>query len=266
MARRIRQLTCGAVPPGNPYTRARNLYRPAFINADKTNNETPVISSVSGFSAGLPQPIDLGAGAHGDRSALKAGDHGHASGADQPGESDAAPAEPSARREISTQGADNESANGLSDEEQAVVAELQQTDREVRAHEQAHLAAAGGLARGVSFTFVTGPDGQQYAVGGEVSIDSSPVSGNPERAIQKAQQIRAAANAPANPSGQDRAVAAQASAMEQAARQELAAEQREELDGQRRGQVEAENGQAQAGAFSQASASSQIGQLLSLIA
>ena len=124
------------------------------------------------------------------------------------------------------------SPGSLTSEERQIVIELQQTDRQVRGHEQAHLAAAGGLARGVSFTFVTGPDGRQYAVGGEVSIDTSPVSGDPERTIQKAQQIRAAANAPANPSGQDRAVAAQASQMEQAARQELAAQKREDLDDQ----------------------------------
>ena len=125
---------------------------------------------------------------------------------------------------------DRIASGGLTPEEQAVVAELRQTDRQVRAHEQAHLAAAGGLARGVSFTYVTGPDGQQYAVGGEVSIDTSPVGGDPEGTIRKAQQIRTAANAPANPSSQDRQVAAQASQMEQAARVELAQQEREKLE------------------------------------
>lgn len=148
------------------------------------------------------------------------------------------------------------SPGGLTPEERRIVLELQQTDRQVHGHEQAHLAAAGGLARGVSFTFVTGPDGRQYAVGGEVSIDTSPVSGDPERTIQKAQQIRAAANAPANPSGQDRAVAAQASQMEQAARQELAAQKREELDNH--------NQRRQVEAFGQ-SESSPLGQVLSVV-
>ena len=121
-------------------------------------------------------------------------------------------------------------SGGLTPEEQAVVAELRQTDRQVRAHEQAHLTAAGGLARGVSFTYVTGPDGQRYAVGGEVSIDTSPAGGDPEATIRKAQQIRAAANAPANPSSQDRQVAAQAGQMEQAARVELAQQEREKIE------------------------------------
>lgn len=121
---------------------------------------------------------------------------------------------------------------GPSPEEQRIIAELQRTDREVRAHENAHLAAAGGLARGVSFQYTTGPDGRQYAVAGEVSIDASPVSGDPQATIQKAQQVRAAASAPANPSGQDRQVAAQAAQLEAAARIELSAQQREELDEQ----------------------------------
>ena len=119
-----------------------------------------------------------------------------------------------------------ENAAGLDNAELQQVRELQQTDRKVRSHEQAHLAAAGGLAGGVSFTFVTGPDGQRYAVGGEVSIDTSPVDGDPEATIQKARQIQAAANAPAEPSSQDRSVAAKASQLEQAARLELIQEQR----------------------------------------
>ena len=155
------------------------------------------------------------------------------------------------------QAPDHSAAGGLTPDESRVVAELTQTDRQVRAHEQAHLAAAAGLARGVSFTFVTGPDGKQYAVGGEVSIDTSPIAGNPQATIQKAQQIRAAASAPANPSGQDRAVASQASQMEQAARQELAAEKREEADQGHRN--------SQAASFQQDSART-IGQLLSVIA
>ena len=113
-------------------------------------------------------------------------------------------------------------------EEQAEIATLRKRDLEVRAHEQAHIAAAGGLAQGgATFSFQRGPDGKQYAVGGEVSIDTSPVSGNPNATIQKAKQIRAAALAPANPSSQDRAVAASATALEAQAQQELQKEKEE---------------------------------------
>jgi hypothetical protein len=56
-----------------------------------------------------------------------------------------------------------------------------------------------------------------YAVGGEVQIDTSP-AGSPEATIRKMQQIRRAALAPSQPSGTDRAVAAQASQIETQAR------------------------------------------------
>ncbi len=127
-------------------------------------------------------------------------------------------------------------AKGVSAKDRAAIAELQKTDREVRAHEAAHLAAAGGLARGVNFSYVTGPDGQQYAVAGEVSLDVSPEA-DPEATLRKAEQIRAAANAPANPSGQDRQVAAQAAQLALAAQQEIAERQREQRGDARSGAV-----------------------------
>ena len=109
----------------------------------------------------------------------------------------------------------------LDPRERSQVESLRRRDREVRAHEAAHAAAAGGLGGGASYTYVTGPDGRRYAVGGEVAVRLS--SGHtPEEAIRNAQQVRAAALAPAEPSSQDRAVAAHATAMEAAARAELA--------------------------------------------
>lgn len=113
-------------------------------------------------------------------------------------------------------------------QEKIALAKLRARDRKVRAHEQAHQAAASGLVSGgANFTFERGPDGKQYAVGGEVHIDTAPVAGDPEATIRKARQIRAAALAPADPSPQDRAVAAQAAAMEAQAKQELAHQQRQ---------------------------------------
>lgn len=111
-------------------------------------------------------------------------------------------------------------ANALSVEEQRQVDLLQVTDRKVRAHELAHMAAGAGLTSAASFTYQLGPDNQRYAVAGEVSIDISS-GGNPEQTIAKALQIRAAALAPADPSSQDRTVAALASKMESSARLEL---------------------------------------------
>jgi hypothetical protein len=113
--------------------------------------------------------------------------------------------------------------------EKRVIEELRARDAEVRAHEHAHLAAAGGVATsGPKYIYMRGPDGRLYAVGGEVSIDASPVPGDPEQTIKKAQKIRRAALSPANPSGQDLRVAAAASRMEQQARAELAREKQEE--------------------------------------
>ena len=85
-------------------------------------------------------------------------------------------------------------------EEMRVIADLKARDREVRAHEAAHKAASGQYAGAVHLDFTTGPDGQQYAVGGEVSIDTSPVAGDPEATVEKMRTIQAAAMAPANPS------------------------------------------------------------------
>lgn len=102
------------------------------------------------------------------------------------------------------------------------VAKLKTRDQEVRAHEQAHVAAGGGYVKGgPSYSYSTGPDGRRYATGGEVSIDTSPGK-TPEETIRKAQVIRAAALAPAQPSGQDLAVASAASSMEAAARAQAA--------------------------------------------
>jgi hypothetical protein len=113
-------------------------------------------------------------------------------------------------------------ARPLSEEEQSEVAELKQRDRRVRAHEQAHLAAAGNLARGgAHFEYKTGPDGARYAVGGEVNLDTSAVEGDPQATLRKAERIRRAALAPADPSAQDRRVAADASAMALRAQREL---------------------------------------------
>lgn len=112
----------------------------------------------------------------------------------------------------------------LSDEERAEAQRLAQRDREVRAHEAAHKGAAGRYARGgAEFEYERGPDGRQYAVGGEVSIDVSRPS-DPQAALQKAQVIRRAALAPAQPSAQDRSVAAEAAQMEQQAKSELLAQ------------------------------------------
>jgi hypothetical protein len=111
----------------------------------------------------------------------------------------------------------------------SLVQAMRARDREVRSHEQAHVAASGGLANGgPSYQFARGPDGRLYATGGEVNIDVSAVANDPRATIDKAQKIRRAALAPTNPSQQDKAVAARASAMAMQAKIEIQRAARED--------------------------------------
>jgi len=117
----------------------------------------------------------------------------------------------------------SQNENELSADEKQVVYELQARDVEVRAHEAAHQAAGGGMTGGASYSYQRGPDGKMYAIGGEVSI-SMPKGSTPDELISNAQQVIAAALAPANPSGQDMSVAAGAKAIVLQAQQEKAKE------------------------------------------
>ncbi|MEK9969396.1 MAG: putative metalloprotease CJM1_0395 family protein [Ferrovibrio sp.] len=128
----------------------------------------------------------------------------------------------------------------LSDDEQAQVAKLKQIDAKVRAHERAHAAVGGAHAGAPSYSYTRGPDGQLYATGGEVAIDISAEQ-DPEATLQKATQIAAAALAPADPSGQDRAVAAAAAQLRLQALAQIREEKRTEQE-----QQEAERSQAKA--------------------
>ena len=103
---------------------------------------------------------------------------------------------------------------------------LSARDREVRNHERAHAAVGGAYAGAPRYEYQRGPDGVNYAIAGEVPISTGAISGDPQATIDKAQVIRRAALAPAEPSPQDRQVAAQASQMEAQARLELAELQR----------------------------------------
>lgn len=146
----------------------------------------------------------------------------------QPGTSQETPSPTQAPQETAPDAAnrtEKKAANGkaeLTPEQVAQLTKLRARDREVRQHEAAHLAASGGLAvSGASFSYQKGPDGVNYAVGGEVQIDTS--SGRtPQESLERARTIQAAALAPAQPSGQDKAVAAAAQKMELQARAELA--------------------------------------------
>ena len=113
------------------------------------------------------------------------------------------------------------------------IKELKTRDRVVRTHEAAHVAAGGSIVRGgANFSFQRGPDGVQYAVGGDVRIDASKES-SPEATLRKTEQIRSAALAPAQPSATDRSVAAKAA--------QMAVEARAEINQQQSNQINPEN-------------------------
>lgn len=119
----------------------------------------------------------------------------------------------------------------LTDEEKEQVAKLKQIDAKVRAHERAHAAVGGQYAGAPSYSYAKGPDGQQYAVGGEVSIDIG-AEADPEATLRKAAQVAAAALAPADPSGADRAVAAAAAQLRVQALAQIREEKRVEAEAQ----------------------------------
>ena len=122
--------------------------------------------------------------------------------------------------------------NELSEEEEKQVQELKKRDAEVKAHEQAHAAVGGSYASAPTYEYTTGPDNKQYAIGGEVQIDSAPVPNNPEATIRKMDIVIRAALAPAEPSSQDKQVAAQAAQQRAEAQAELAKQRAAELKGE----------------------------------
>lgn len=123
--------------------------------------------------------------------------------------------------------------------------ELKARDQEVRTHEQAHMAVGGQYAGSASYTYQAGPDGVRYAVGGEVPIDVSQVQNDPAATLEKMQQVQRAAMAPAEPSSQDRQVAAQAGQVAAEAMNELA-QQQLELRQQAADQLKVDQQQVQA--------------------
>lgn len=124
------------------------------------------------------------------------------------------------------------SSTELTEAEEKQVQELKQRDQEVRAHEQAHKTVGGPYAGAIQFETQTGPDGREYAIGGEVPIDASPVPNNPEATIRKMDVVIRAALAPAEPSPQDRAVASQAQAQRAEAQSQLNTQDSNESGGE----------------------------------
>ena len=122
---------------------------------------------------------------------------------------------------------DDEQGNTLSESEEKKVEELKQRDQEVRRHEETHASVGGQYAGSPQYDFEQGPDGRNYAVGGQVNIDVTPIPDDPAATVLKMQIVRRAALAPEEPSSADRQVAADAQRKEVEARQQMSEAQRE---------------------------------------
>lgn len=125
-------------------------------------------------------------------------------------------------------------------QQQQQIRQLAAREREVIAHEQAHTAVGGQYAGAPSFSYERGPDGVNYAVAGEVAIKLPQSGEDPEALIRAAEQVQRAALAPADPSAQDRTVAAQAGQVAASAAAELAELRAEEQEAARAEQEQAE--------------------------
>lgn len=213
--------------------RAPELERAPLLGSGERRSDVFRVSARTPLDADrrLEQRLALGAGDASQEPSPTPGttDPGQASEAAEGREASKSPGE-SARGSK-----DGKPEDGLTEEQEQQVRQLEKRDAEVRAHEQAHMAAAGAMAQGgPKYSYETGPDGKRYATGGEVSIVMK-TGRTPEETIRNAQQVQAAALAPGDPSPTDQQTAAAAARMAQEARQQLTAQSQEKASGKRNG-------------------------------
>lgn len=109
----------------------------------------------------------------------------------------------------------------LAPEQKQQIAELASIEREVIAHERAHQSAGGAYTGSATYGYTEGPDGKAYITSGEVAIRAPQIEPS-EKGLQVVEQVKRAALAPANPSGQDLRVASKMEAIAQRIRAEMA--------------------------------------------
>jgi len=119
---------------------------------------------------------------------------------------------------------ENDDPRQLSAGAQQKLMELEKRDREVKIREAERAALGGRYSGAPKLSYVIGPDGKCYVVESKVNVDMGVVAGDPEATIKKAEVIRSAALATAQPSPQDRNIAAQAAHMKLKAQAQLLAE------------------------------------------
>ena len=189
---------------GNARRRFANLARAAIARANNSMGR-------AGVQVSAPQdPTTKGSASSqksSEESASKTDDHaGHGHGESET---------------TQTESARSGHHSELTEADLEEIQKLSARDAEVRAHEQAHKSAAGSHGGAISLSYKQGPDGKRYAVEGEVPVDMSSVSGDPEATLAKMRQIQRAALAPAEPSSADRRVAARAAQKAAKAQREI---------------------------------------------
>ncbi len=204
------------------------------MNINSTVSSTTINPYSSTQGSARPKPDDLANDIDGAPSspAVSAPNHDPINPATEPG-NQTEPKESQASSDKEKQNNETDPSQ-LTQEELQLVEQLKQTDSEVRKHEMAHVAAGGAyITSGATFSYKQGPDGNKYAVAGEVGIDTSTEPGDPQATLRKMRQVKAAALAPASPSSQDIKVASQATAKAAKALSDLTmlqAKQKEDQD------------------------------------
>lgn len=122
-----------------------------------------------------------------------------------------------------------EESKELTPEELATIQGLQQAEKSVRVHEQAHKAVSVDVTSGIMYTHTTSPDNERYITGGEVSITAG-TSSKEEEILQILENVRDAALAPADPSPQDLRIAASTNAQIQQIQSKLTGVEVDETD------------------------------------
>ncbi len=199
--------------------------------SDKERGRTPAQNNQQVDFASLRKQAELANDVIGNSSHNSSGDgsghnSGHSSGQDSAkhseqeankqnsdGSGEAKPEQTSSSRDQQS------SAEELANTQ--IIRSLESRDKAVRNHESAHAGVGGSFTGAPSYSYEIGPNGKKYAVAGEVSVDLTPIAGDPTKTIVKMNKVQAAALAPTNPSAQDIRVAASAASIILEAQAEL---------------------------------------------
>ncbi|QFI53342.1 putative metalloprotease CJM1_0395 family protein [Aeromonas simiae] len=203
----------------SPYLPPNNLYVPTE-SAQRDNRRAELIPQVQQATPQEKQQAATQERQEGARQAIQEPSTPTREAREQPAAQTTSRSHPDGRSSQQGQERGSQEDERRDPAQEKLLRQLQQRDKEVREHEQAHQRQGGSYAGTPSYDMTRGPDGASYATGGTVRIDTSAVIGDPEATITKMQQVQRAALAPISPSSQDFAVASKAARVEQQAREE----------------------------------------------